>query len=94
MAICHDTLHLAVGVAIWLMLAIVLRRPIADWRPLFGTAAIAVLNEAIDLWVEIWPSVGKQLGEGARDILMTIAVPALLFVAIRLRPSLIGPRRR
>lgn len=93
-AICHDTLHLVVGLAIWLMLAIVMRRSIADWRPLLGTAVIAVLNEAIDLWVEIWPSVGRQTGEGARDILATIAVPALLFAAVRLSPSLIAVGKR
>ena len=93
-AICHDTLHLALGVAIWLMLASVLRRSIDDWLPLLGIGVIALLNEGIDLWVELWPSVGKQLGEGARDILATIAVPVLLFAAVRLKPSLAGPRRR
>ena len=87
-AICHDTLHLAAGVAIWLLLAMILRRSIADWLPLLGTAAIAAINEAVDLWVELWPSLGTQLGEGARDLLATIAIPALLFVAVRLKPSL------
>ena len=87
-AICHDTLHVLAGFAIWLLLALVLRRSIADWLPLLGIAAIALLNEAVDLWVDLWPSVGRQLGEGARDVLETIAIPASLFVAIRLRPSL------
>ena len=87
-AICHDTLHVLAGFTIWLLLALVLRRSLADWLPLLAIAGIALLNEAVDLWVELWPSVGRQLGEGARDVLETIAIPALLFVAIRLRPSL------
>ena len=87
-AICNDTLHVLAGFAIWLLLALVLRRSLADWLPLLGIAAIALLNEAVDLWVELWPSLGRQLGEGARDVLETIAIPAFLFVAVRLRPSL------
>ena len=88
-AICHDTLHLIAGVAIWLVLAAVSRRPLSSWLPLAGTAVIATLNEVVDLWVELWPSLGHQLGECARDILATIAIPALFFIAVRLRPSLL-----
>jgi hypothetical protein len=87
-AICHDTLHVFAGIAVWLILSLVLRRSLSDWMPLLGTAAIAILNEAADLWFELWPSAGRQLGEGARDVLETIAIPALLFVALRLSPSL------
>ena len=93
-AICHDTLHLIAGVAIWLVIAAISRRSIRSWLPLAGTAIIATLNEAVDLWVELWPSLGHQLGEGARDILATIAVPALLTAAIRLRPSLFEGQTR
>jgi hypothetical protein len=93
-AICHDTLHLIAGVAIWLVIAAISRRSIRSWLPLLGTAIIATLNEAVDLWVELWPSPGHQLGEGARDILATIAIPALLTAAIRLRPSLFDGRTR
>ena len=95
-AICHDTLHLAAGVIIWLLLAMVLRRSITDWLPLAGTAAIAALNEAVDLWFDLWPSVGHQLGEGTRDILATVAIPVLMFAAARIRPSLfeLKPRKR
>ena len=93
-AICHDTLHLIAGVAIWLTLAAISRRPLSSWLPLLGTALIATLNEAVDLWVELWPSLGHQLGEGARDILATVAVPALFVLAVRLRPSLLEARPR
>jgi hypothetical protein len=91
-AICHDTLHLLAGVVLWLLLAVVMRRSVADWQPLAATAAVAILNEAVDLWFDIWPSAGRQTGEGARDLIVTLAVPALLFVVIRLKPSLFQTR--
>jgi hypothetical protein len=87
-AICHDTLHLLAGMAIWLALMLVSRRNVASWFPLLGTVVIAILNEAVDLWFELWPSQGRQLGEGARDVLATIAIPLILFTLARLRPSL------
>ena len=93
-AISHDTLHLLAGLALWLALVAFIRRPINAWLPLIGTAAIATLNEAVDLWVELWPSMGHQLGEGARDILVTISIPTLLFAAARLRPSMFALNRR
>ena len=89
LAICHDTMHLIAGVGIWLFIAVVSRRPLRASLPLICTAVIAVLNEAVDLWVERWPSLGHQLGESARDILATIAIPALFVLAVRLRPSLL-----
>ena len=93
-AICHDTLHLIAGVAIWLVIAAISRRSIRSWLPLLGTAIIAIFNEAVDLWVELWPSPGHQLGEGARDILATVGIPALFVLATRIRPSILEARPR
>lgn len=95
-AICHDTLHLLAGLLIWLALMGLSRRTIDSWLPLIGTLVIASLNEAVDLWFDLWPSVGHQLGEGARDILATVAIPLVLFAAARIRPSLFEllPRKR
>lgn len=87
-AISHDTLHLIAGTALWLALCMLTRRSIADLRPIALVLAVAVLNEAVDLWVELWPSPGQQLGEGARDIFATIAIPLLFVIAARVRPSL------
>lgn len=87
-AICHDTLHLAVGTALWLLLCGFLRRPITAWTPLLSTLVIALLNEAIDLWVELWPSPGMQLGECVRDVAVTMIIPLLFFVAARGAPAI------
>ena len=87
-SICHDTLHLFAGLLIWLVAALLAKRPLTAWVPLFVTLFFAVLNEAIDLSVELWPSPGMQFGEGARDVMTTMAVPTLMFVAFRAFPRL------
>jgi hypothetical protein len=92
--ICHDTLHLVAGLLIWLASAIVFKRPLSAWLPLFIVLALAMVNEAVDLWVELWPSPGMQLGEGTKDVAMTIAVPLSLFLALRFHPRLGGSNRR
>ncbi|MEO6433211.1 MAG: hypothetical protein ABIO29_04450 [Sphingomicrobium sp.] len=88
LAVEHDALHVLVGMLFWLVLAVVLRRPLSNWRPLLGLALLALWNEAVDLWVELWPDPGMQLGEGAKDLALTLIVPALLTWLIRARPSL------
>lgn len=90
-AICHETLHLIAGTSIWLALVTLRRRSIKDWMPLLLTLAAAVLNEAVDLWVEIWPNTAMQLGEGARDVVTTIAVPTLFLLFARWSPAAFDP---
>lgn len=96
--ISHDSLHIIVGVLVWLVAAMLLRRPITAWRPWGWLLAIILWNETVDLWVERWPDPGQQYGEGTKDILLTIAVPTILMFAARARPDLfrqgLGRRRR
>jgi hypothetical protein len=96
LSIDHDALHVIVGVLVWLVAALVLRRPITSWQPFLWCFAIVLWNETVDLWVEQWPDPGMQYGEGAKDLVLTILVPALLMVSARLRPDLFraGARRR
>jgi len=95
-AIDHDALHVIVGVLVWLVAALVLRRPISSWLPFLWCFAVILWNETVDLWVEQWPDPGMQYGEGAKDLVLTILVPALLMVSARLRPDLFraGARRK
>ena len=51
--------------------------------------ALELANEANDLRVEQWPQPGMQYGEGAKDIILTMALPLLLFLVARKRPKLI-----
>lgn len=84
----HDALHIFAGVLLWIALGLFLRRPLASWRPWLWVFAVILWNEAVDLWIEQWPDPGQQYGEGAKDLLLTMALPTILMVAVRVRPDL------
>lgn len=99
LSISHDSLHIIVGVLVWLVAALLLRRPVTSWRPWLWLCALILWNEVVDLWIERWPNAGQQYGEGAKDLLLTMIVPTILMVAARYRPDLfraghVRPRRR
>jgi hypothetical protein len=96
LSISHDSLHIIVGVLLWIALGLVLRRPLTSWRPWLWLFAAILWNEAVDLWVERWPDPGMQYGEGAKDLLLTLAVPTIVMWAARTRPDLFraGSRKR
>jgi hypothetical protein len=96
LAINHNSLHIFVGVLLWLALGLLLRRPLTTWRPWLWLFAVILWNETVDLWVERWPDPGQQYGEGAKDLLLTMLLPTVLMVAVRTRPDLFrrGARRR
>ena len=86
--ISHDSLHVIVGVFLWLVLGLLLRRPLSAWFPWLWLLAFILWNETVDLWVEQWPDPGQQYGEGAKDVLLTMFLPTMLMFAVRLRPEL------
>lgn len=95
--ISMDALHILVGFAIFLLAAQVLRRSVANPLPWLATLVLEIGNEAHDLTIELWPDIGSQLGEGAKDIALTMALPTLVMLVARWRPRLMGgdsaPRR-
>ena len=97
LAISHDSIHVLVGVLLWIVFGLFLRRPLTAWRPWLWLFAVILWNETVDLWIEQWPDPGQQYGEGAKDLLLTMAVPTIVMFAARLRPDLFrggGKRRR
>ena len=93
--ISSDAIHVLVGVIVWLGAAWVSRRATAAWLPWLAVLALILLNEAIDLSVERWPDLAMQLGESAKDVMLTMALPTLLMIGIRIRPNLFrAPTRR
>ena len=93
-AIDHDALHVIVGVLFWLVFGLLTRRPISSWRPWLWLLALILWNETVDLWTEQWPDPGMQYGEGAKDILLTMLLPTVLGLLVRVAPGLFGPARR
>ena len=98
LAISHNSLHIFAGVLLWIAFGLLLRRPLTNWIPWLCVFAVILWNEAADLWLERWPDPGQQYGEGAKDVLLTMAVPTLIMFAARTRPDLfrsgIGRRGR
>ena len=84
----HDALHIIVGIPVWLVVALLARRPITSWRPWLWLLAFILWNETVDLWMEHWPDPGMQYGEGAKDVALTMLLPTVLMLAARARPDL------
>lgn len=84
----HGTLHVIVGMLLWIAFALLVRRPLTSWTPWLMIFAIILWNEIVDLWFEVWPEPGRQYGEGAKDLLLTMFVPTVLMLTARTRPDL------
>lgn len=83
-----DALHVIVGILVHLAAAAALRSEISRWRPWLLLLGLELANEAGDLFAERWPHPGMQLGEGTKDLLLTMLMPTLLMLGARYRPSL------
>jgi len=90
--VSSDALHVLVGALVWMIAAVVLRRSLSSWFPWLILLGLAVFNEFVDFWIERWPDLGMQLGESAKDILLTMALPTVLMFAVRFRPNLFRAR--
>jgi hypothetical protein len=84
-----DAWHVLVGFTAFLLSAGLLRRSIASPLPWLAVLIVELINEAYDLRVEQWPSLGSQLGEGVKDVILTMALPTLIVAAARWRPGLL-----
>jgi hypothetical protein len=83
-----DALHVLAGVLLQLSFAALTRLPLKAWRPWLFLLALALLNEAGDLWVERWPEPAMQYGEGLKDIALTMLLPTVLMLGARFRPAI------
>lgn len=81
--ISMDALHILVGFILFLVAARVLKRGVASLAPWLALLTIELLNEGYDLHVELWPNLASQLGEGVKDILLTMALPTILMLLAR-----------
>jgi hypothetical protein len=93
-AVSHDSLHVIVGVLLWLVLVFVTRRGASSWYPWLWLLVFILWNETVDLWVERWPDPGQQYGEGAKDVLLTMFLPTVLMFAVRWRPAIFAAARK
>lgn len=88
--ISMDAWHILVGFGLFLLAALVLRRSVASPLPWLVVFLLEIANEAFDLHVELWPDPGSQIGEGVKDILLTMALPTLLMLVARYKPAILA----
>lgn len=92
-AFSDDALHIWAGVLIQLLAAALLRRSLGSWWAWSAVLVLELANEAVDLWVERWPDLAQQLGEGGKDIVLTLLLPSLLLLISRRWPRLLAGRK-
>jgi hypothetical protein len=85
-----DALHVYFGLAILVVAALVLRRPLRSPLPWLVLLLLELGNEYYDWTYEVWPGWERKLqaAEGLRDIWNTMALPTFLLIACRWFPGL------
>lgn len=78
-----DALHVYVGLAVMLLVVIVFRRSLADWRPLAAVAVAAVAGEAWDLFDTVMHGGSPRVSLNGKDIWNTMFWPTVLFLLAR-----------
>ena len=84
-----DALHVMIGAVLQLVIAFLFKSSVGRWFPLLAVLVLELINETSDFVVDIWPSASMQFGESAKDVMLTMFVPTLLFLVARYRPKLL-----
>lgn len=89
-----DALHVIVGVLLQFVAAALLRRPVSRAAPWLAVLVLELANEASDFRHELWPPPERsaQMGEGLKDILLTMFLPTVLVLVARRFPGLLGTK--
>jgi hypothetical protein len=78
-----DALHLHVGMAVFLVAAMVSRRPVSSWLPWLAVLAVALAGEGVDMRDDLASLGHWRWSASLHDIVNTIAWPSILLVVGR-----------
>ena len=80
----RDVLHVQIGISLFLIMLLILRRPKLSWTCVFTSE---LLNEINDLYLQLTAGDGLSIIwlESVKDILLTIAAPTLILIAIEIK---------
>ena len=90
LGVSQDALHVIAGVALQLFAAWATRGWLGSLWPWLLVILLAAGNEGWDLGFETWPNRDDQWRESAKDFVVTIFLPTLLFLASRARTALLS----
>ena len=85
----QDLLHIWIGFGLFVLAALLLRRPLSSWLPWSCVLALELLNEGLDLtfekeaYIQSWQIIGSL-----KDIVNTMLVPTAILLLVRFCPSL------
>ena len=74
-----DALHIYVGLGVMLLVVIVLRKSLADWRPLAAVALAAVAGELWDVIDTLSHGGTPRWSLNGKDVCNTMFWPTILF---------------
>jgi TRAP-type uncharacterized transport system fused permease subunit len=81
----EEALHIYVGVALFVLILKISRRPLGDMLPLVIVTAIAVANEALDIREAPVIHEPYEWSRGLGDLINTILLPSLATIGQRSR---------
>lgn len=85
LGITKDALHIHIGLAIFLGVALVFRRSLASWIPWLALLTFELANELMDIFHLHQGTIGFEVGDSVKDILNTMFWPTVVLVAARWR---------
>ncbi|MBN9317264.1 MAG: hypothetical protein J0I99_16090 [Devosia sp.] len=83
LGITKDALHIHIGLAIFLGVALVFRRSLASWIPWLALLAFELANELMDIFHLHKGAIGFEMGDSLKDILNTMFWPTVVLIAAR-----------
>lgn len=78
-----DALHVYVGLGVMLLVAVLLRRPLRDWRPLAAVTLAAVAGEIWDVIDTLSHGGTPRWSLNWKDVWNTMLWPTVLFLMAR-----------
>ena len=78
-----DALHVYVGLALMLFVAIALRKPLSDWRPIVAVAFAAIAGEGWDIVDTFSHGSRQRWGGNFKDVWNTLFWPSVIFLLAR-----------
>lgn len=83
LGITKDALHIHLGLAIFLGVAFIFRRPLTSWTPWLASLAFELVNELMDVFHLHNGTFGFEIGDSAKDVLNTMFWPTVVLLAAR-----------
>jgi hypothetical protein len=83
LGITKDALHIHIGLAIFLGVALVFRRSLASWLPWLVLLAFELANELMDVFYWNGRGIGFDLGDSPKDVVNTMFWPTVVLLVAR-----------